>query len=246
MLNYRKTMDLKNIFESMVDREAIIKSLFLDIPELDNFQFSVTNEYDDSNYSDQVTLFAINGHYVDYEGRYEDEEDYGGEREREGDESKLPRIRVSSQISAIMDVAHEIGNYYGYDDHKIEREDFESKRLQKIEKERMRYLQSYISKEEIEEEWFLKADPKWACYYAQDHGKFNKEIEEAIFCQEGRMQEAYMYAQAIKKPLNEKIENYFMTKNLISPNENDDIWLKEYLRFKQTLKKPKVKQNSGE
>lgn len=242
MLNFRKTMDLKRLFERMVSMESVIASVFKDNAELESFGFSCRSEYDDNNYSDFIELTKVNEHRVDYEGRYEDEDHYEGpEGDEEEEKSNLPRLN-QSVIHALMDVVSTIGNYYGHDEHVIRRSEYAStKNRTQNSKEEQRYLNSYISKEPIEDEWFLKADPKWAAYYAQDHGKFSKEVETALFCADGRMEYAFMYSQALKKPLPKNIENYFTTKNLVDPNEKDDVWFKEYLKFKNHLNKTKVK-----
>ncbi len=242
MLNYRKTTDLKRLFENMVSREMVVASVFKDNPELESFEFSCRSEYDDNNYSDFIELTRVNEHYVDYEGRYEDDNSYEGpEGIDEEKKSNLPRLN-QDVIQALMDVVSTIGNYYGHDEHVIRRSDYvNTKNRTQNSKEEQRYLNSYISKEKIEDEWFLKADPKWAAYYAQDHGKFSKEVETKLFCVDGNMIYALMYAQALKKSLPKHIENYFTTKNLVDPNEKDDIWFKEYLKFKNHLNKTKVK-----
>lgn len=240
MLNFRKTMDLKRLFGNMVKTDCVIASVFRDNLELSNFEFSCRSEYDDNNYSDFVELTKVNGHSVDYEGNYEGEDGYEGPDSES--ESDLPRL--SRDVAhALMDVVSVIGNNFGHDDHIIRRENYPTNRKCKgdLDKDEQRYLKSYVANEKIEEEWFLKADPKWAAYYAQDHGRFSKEIETALFCDTGRMEYAFMYAQALKKPLPKHIENYFTTKNLVDANEKDDLWFKNYLKFKKHLEKEKVK-----
>lgn len=242
MLNYRKTTDLKRLFENTISREMVIASVFKDNPELESFEFSCRSEYDDNSYSDFIELTKVNEYRVDYEGRYEDDDDYGGQESEDDEEkSNLPQLN-QEVIYALMDVVSTIGNYYGHDDHVIRRSEYANKNNRtQNSKEEQRYLNSYLSKEPIEDEWFLKADAKWAAYYAQDHGRFNKDLETELFCRDGRMIYAFMYAQAIKKPLSKHIENYFTTKNLVDPNEKDDVWFKEYLKFKKHLEKSKVK-----
>lgn len=240
MLNFRKTMDLKRLFGMMVNMDCVISSVFKDNPELENFEFSCRSEYDDNNYSDFIELTKVNGHSVDYEGNYDDEDGYEGP-ESDDNESDLPRLS-KGVVHAIMDVVSTIGNHYGHDDHIIRREEYVNRNIKNgLDKVEKRYLKSYVTKEKIEDEWFLDVDPKWATYYAQDHGKFSKEVENKLFCVESRMEYAFMYAQALKKPLSQHIENYFTTKNLVDPNENDDKWFKEYLKWKQHLEKTKAK-----
>lgn len=242
MLNYRKTTDLKRLFENTISKEMVIASVFHDNPELESFEFSCRSEYDDNNYSDYIELTEVNEHRVDCEGLYEDDDNYGGpEGDEEEEKSNLPRLN-QEVIYALMDVVSTIGNHYGYDDHVIRRGEYKKIKIgNQNSKEEQRYLNSFLSKEPIEEEWFLNVDPKWATYYAQDHGRFSEKVENELFCKDERMIYAFMYSQAIKKPLSEYIENYFTTKNLVDPNDKDNVWLKEYLKFKKSLKKSKAK-----
>lgn len=240
MLNFRKTTDLKRMFENMVGTDTIIASVFKDNPELEHFEFSCRSEYDDNNYSDVTDLTKVNGHRVDYDGRYSDDSDYAGDEEADDNESDLPRLN-QAVVHAIMEVVSTIASQFGHDDHIIRRSNFSNRTRNSLSKEEQRYLKSYITKEEIEEDWFLSRPAKWAAYYAQDHGKFSKEAETKIFCVETHMEYAFMYAQALKRPLPKHIENYFTTKNLVDPHEDDDRWFKEYLKWKQNLEKVKSK-----
>jgi len=235
MLQYRKRSDIQYLLEKIVDHNDIIAALFLDNPELEHFEFSVRSEYDDNNYSDVSDIVAVNGHYVDYDGCYVDDENYNGNYEVEDSKSDLPRM-IGPVVSAIIDVVNEYGRTFGHDDHKITRE-YALSRANKNRADRAgaKYLKSYLSKSKIDETWFLKQDAKWAAYYAEDHGKFRKEIETQIFCQKGNMMDAYMYAQALGRPLSESIENFYTTCNLVDPLDSDVVWFKEYLKWKQNL-----------
>ena len=243
MLKFAKRSDLNRMFRQMISTDYLVQSVFEDDPELDNFVFNCTSEYDDSNYSDHVVLETVNGHRVDYNGRYDDDEDFDEyDYKPEDYQTDLPRVHQST-VDNIVYLVGEIGHDYGYDEHTVSRSDvLGRKRRSQVESDGLRYLKSYISKTEIESEWFLKHDPKWACYYAEDHGRFSKEVELALFCKQGHMREAFMYAQAIKKSLPKAIENFFVTHNLLGSEHNDDkSWLKMYLKFKDSLNKSKVK-----
>lgn len=238
MLQYRKRSEISYLLNKITDYRDIIAGIFLDNPELEHFEFSVRSEYDDNNYSDVCDIVAINGHYVDYDGRYQDDENYQG-REDEPDRSDLPRMS-RMVVEAVMDIVNEYGRSFGHDEHKITRDyalNTAKKSNKGYDRAGTKYLKSYLSKEKIEDSWFLKADPKWAAYYAEEHGRFNKEIETQIFCKKGRMMEAYMYAQALGRPLPKEIETFYTTHHLVDPNENDEMWFKEYLKWKQHLLK---------
>jgi hypothetical protein len=237
MLNYNKKSDLKRLFDNIIDTNSLVESVFLDNPDLQSFSFSCISEYDDNNYSDQNNLISVNGHGVDYEGRYEDEDGYEGIELNE--KSNLPRVN-SHAVMAIMDVVADIGNYYGYgEDHEITRDSVHN--TNRKDRIGMKYLKSYFSGAEIEEEWFTKHDPKWAAYYAQEHGRFSKEAEVKIFCNPNCMREAFMYAQALNRKLPVHIENFFVTHHVVGTiGKSDDIWLKEYLKFKQHIENKKL------
>lgn len=238
MLQYRKRSDLQVLLEKITDYRDILAGIFLDNPELEHFEFSVHSEYDDNNYNDVCDIVAVNGHYVDYSGRYQDDEHYQGAGE-DAERSDLPRM-IHPIVEAVIDFVNDYGKTYGQDDHKITREFAlaDSKKSSRgSDREGAKYLKSYLSKEKIEDSWFLKADPKWAAYYAEENGRFAKEIETKIFCKKGRMMEAYMYAQALKRPLPEEIETFYTTHNLVDPDEGDNLWFKEYLKFKKNLTK---------
>lgn len=246
MLNFAKRSDLHSLFQQMISKDYLVRSVFEDCPELDHFCFSCSSEYDDNNYSDHVSLQIVNGHKVDYNGRYPDDpdfDDYGYDENMH--KSDLPRVSQAI-VDNISYLVNEIGNDYGYSEEiTISRDDMMSnKKKNNIDRAGLRYIKSYVSKEKIENEWFLKNPLKWACYYAEDHGRFDKELETLLFMKQGVMREAYMYVQATKKPLPKEIETFFVTHNLLgSEDTNDAVWLKEYLRLKDRLKKEKSKQN---
>ena len=75
MLNYDKQYDIRQVLNRIVTEDDLITALFQDIPELQEFTWSVTNEYDDNNYSTQVDLTSINGHHVDYDAEYDEEDE---------------------------------------------------------------------------------------------------------------------------------------------------------------------------
>lgn len=241
MLQYRKRSEIQYLLGKIVDYNDIMAGLFLDNPELEHFEFSVRSEYDDNNYSDVCDIVAVNGHYVDYEGYYSDDENYNGDRDANDNDSNLPRM-IYPVVSAIIDFTNEYGKGFGHDEHKITRE-YALSRAKKTRTDRAgaKYLGSYLSKSKIDESWFLKQDTKWAAYYAEDHGRFSKEIETQIFCKKGNMMEAYMYAQALGRPLPKQIETFYTTSHLVDPDETDAVWFKAYLKWKQNLLK-KVEQ----
>jgi hypothetical protein len=239
MLNYSKITKIKNVCERFVTIENLIASIFEDNPELVTFSYSCTNEYDDNNYSDYTRLVSINGHSVDYDGEYE--EDYADE---ENVESTLAKITDKELIWGLQDLVNSIGTHFDRgEDIELSRDNYAMKkrrRLGKDEKAELDYVISYLSGNDLPDEWFLNNDPEYASYYAQDHGRFSKEMETKLFANKGCMRAVYMYAQAIGKPVLEEIETFFVTHNIVgSENEEDNKYLKKYLALKDTLKKKK-------
>lgn len=236
MLNYNKMSEIQHILKNSVSINTLIASVFEDCPDLKEFCFSCTNEYDDNNYSDYTRLTSVNGHHVDYDGEYEGDEE-------EGEESTEKKIEDKSVIESLVNLVHDIGTEFGHgDDIVCRREDYTFRKVGKKtkgQKAEMEYICSYLTGDELDKEWFLKNDPKFACYYAQDHGAFGKDLEMILFCKQGRMYHAFLYAQAIKKPLRQEIETFFVTHSVVGTKkaEEDAQWLKKYLILKESFKK---------
>ncbi len=229
MLNFDKQYSIRRVLERVVTEDDLIAAVFSDIPELQEFTWSKTNEYDDNNYSDYSRLTHINGYCVDYDGDYED--DF-----TEPEESDMPRIEDANARHTIRDLVDSICDGFDHrEEITISREHYLPKVIQtvraKADQEELDYVRSYISKTTLPDKYFLKmSNPKWAIYYADDHGRFNEDLEFKIFAQEGRMHYAYLYARhIIKGPLPEKIENFYVLNN----SEEDKEDLKVYLEFKQ-------------
>ena len=233
MLRYNKQRDLADVFRFIVNNDSLIRGIFLDNSDLEHFYYACTSEYDDNNYSTYTRLTHVNGHPVDYNWNYVGEEEYEGEYEK--DDSNLPLMN-KNVVAALADIVDRIGAEYGYNEqHEIKREDYsDAKRIK--DKVAYRYLKSYFGNEKIEDEWFLKNEPKWAAYYAEENGRFSKEMETQIFCKAGFMQEAFMYAQALNRSLPSHIEDFFMTHSVLGTmDERDLVWFKEYSKFKKEL-----------
>jgi hypothetical protein len=228
MLRFNKLYDIKRTLENVVSNDDLIRAVFEDIPELQEISFGVTNEYDDNNYSDYVRLTAVNGWVIDYEDEYED-----------GDEqtSDMPKIEDMNKVGTIRDLVEMVGKEFGYnEDHKIDRAyAMRHKNVKKkAEKAEMKYIMSHLMGKRLPENFFVRADPKWALYHALDHGRFKPETEFKIFAREGYMCDALRYAEEILKgPLDEKIENFFILNS--QPDSRDYENLKKYLEFKKSI-----------
>jgi hypothetical protein len=75
MNHFRKIRDIRKASRRLVENSDLLVALFKDIPELQNFTFSVSQEYDDNNYFDSVRLVEINGHAYDFDGYDDDSEE---------------------------------------------------------------------------------------------------------------------------------------------------------------------------
>lgn len=227
MINFDKMYDIRQALENIVSNDDLIKAVFDDIPELETISFSVTNEYDDNNYSDYTRLTAVNGWSISYDDEYEEEEQT----------SDLPQIDIE-KVGSIRDLIEIVGKDFGYsEDNTIDRAYAQrNKRRKKSaeEKAEMKYILNHVMGKKLKENFFVKASPKWAIYHAADHGKFSPEAEFKIFAKEGRMLHAFRYARKILKgPLSEKVENFFILNS--QPDSEDYEELKEYLEFKKNL-----------
>lgn len=235
MINYRKKSDIRFAMTNLVgiSSEELIATLFEDNPNLVSIEFSKSNEYDDSNYYDSCELTAINGYSWDVceeTYAYDDSED--GE-DRESLEDKIVDVEV---IAACREMVDLVGKDFGYGEHTLSRNDYAAKRKRTQEEKTIaKYICSFLNKEKIDDEKvFLKAEPKWALYYAHDFGPFkDKDVEHKVFTKKGRMEYAYFYAvHVLKGKLPENIENFYILDSFNKTKEDKD-WLVKYLEFKK-------------
>lgn len=227
MLHFNKLYDIRRILENVVSEDDLIRAVFEDAPELQEFTWSVTNEYDDNNYSDYVRLTTVNGWRLDYDDVYEEEQD-----------SDLPKIEDMNVVGTVRDLVEIVGKDFGYgEDQKIDRSyAMRHKRSKKSfeDKATAKYIMSHLMGKKLPENFFVRVDPKWALYHALEHGSFKPETEFKIFARNGHMFCARRYAQEILKgPLDEKTENFFILNS--QPDTPDYEDLKKYLEFKKNV-----------
>ena len=242
MLEFYKNSDIRETLKSIVSDRQLISSLFRSVPELNSIGFSVTNEYDDSNYYDNVVMQSINGYsWNPYEDCYDDElEDYDGSSNNP-DGKKLDK----EVIEACTNLIQEVGKDFGYgDDNSLRRSDYiPEMSMPKSDREFKKFVLDLESGNKIEDESVLvkialKFDAKWALYYAFDHGRLSKETEDKIFLKKGNMREAYLYSvHVLKDVLPKNIEDFHVL-NGFGKKKNDSAdkeYLNSYLEFKKTL-----------
>lgn len=243
MYNFDKQYDIRHVLERFVTEEELISAVFQDIPELLEFTFSVTSEYDDNNYSTYTRVSTINGRHVDYDADYDEDEDESNE---------MPKIECKESREKIMELVDLISEKWGFgEDHRISRDNYVPKPQRKRpgqvfggsisrkpESEEVEYVRAYMNGTTLPDDYFTKLDnKKWAVYYADDHGRFSPELEFKIFAKQGEMRSALRYAQAIKAPLHEKVENFFVLNN----SKDDKKHLQMYLDFKKNLSPKKIR-----
>lgn len=218
---YKKLSDIRYALERTVDAESLIYAAFRDCPNVKEFSYSYTQEYDDNNYSDYEVLNSVNGHRVDYEGNY-DEEDDG--------ESELPRVSMR-EIEVFQNLVQDIAKHHERgEDMVVERDNHNRSHSYCPDESMNTYLRSFLFKEKISTDFFVENEAKFALYYADDHGRFSEEDEFRIFAQQGRMFTAFEYAKhIIKGQLPEKVENFF----ILNGNEDDKESLAEYIEYKK-------------
>jgi hypothetical protein len=236
MLNFDKIYEIHSALKRVYTESDMIAAVFADCPELETFNFSVTSEYDDNNYSDQIQLTAINGRPVDYDAEYEDEDEEG---------EYGPKVDSATRAS-LLDLVDLVGDSFGHsDDHLIKRGIFLSKKKKSFVrgKPEIQYAIAHVSGGKIENEWFLNNDSKYAAFYAEDHGRFSKDMEMKLFAGKNMMRCCLMYAQALRKPLPKHLENYWMTRCVLDSlhidcTEKDVEHFRKYVAFRDGLKKP--------
>jgi len=233
MIKLDKLLYIKNELERIISPDEIISAAFDGCPELVEFSFRKSNEYDDNNYSDHLELLYVNGHRVDYNGEYEEEDE---EYEEERKKSSLPKL-PNWVGSNLVDLIHEVGNEWDYSDEiTVSRENYKNKksRKSKEDKESRRYLCSHLSGKRLPESFFIKcSNPKLALYYAIEHGRFSSEAEFKILAKEGRMWYALRYAQEIiGGVLPKEIENFFILNDKAEHEDHEK--LQEYIAWKNT------------
>lgn len=218
MNNFNKMYDISRVMKRIITPDDLIAALFADIPELNEFTWSVTSEYNDNDYSTYTNLTSVNGRLVNYEAEYED-----------GDE-ELPSLSHEARNN-VMELVNAVGEKFGYaDEHTASREDYIPKKKRtyyaSADKEELQYVTAWMKKSTLPKKYFENlGNVKWANYYAMDHGRFSPELEFKIYAQEGRMWDALQYACCIGSRLAMEVENYF----ILNAGEDDKKYLQIYM-----------------
>lgn len=232
MIHFEKAQAIKNQFSKIISDQDLIRSLFLDIPDLQCFTIEKTNEYNDENYTDYMQVLSVNNYNVDYDLNYDEEMNV-----EENNLIKIKEEYLGSFGSLIYELSYvEYGETtFSRENYDLNEDSFSKSILENIQRTVSKYAISFISETSLDVDYFVNKnpsthenDPRYAVYYAMDRGRFNPEDEFKIFAQKGRMKQAYEYAKCvIKGNLPEKIENFFILND--SVDEDDHEQLQRYL-----------------
>jgi len=246
MIEFYKNLDTKNALNHIIDNRVLVTALFKDIPDLKSVSFSCSSEYDDNNYYDSVHVTEINGWaYSHYEACYLDEleEDYQHGLKNNPIGKRLDK----DSCMACLELVDEVGKGFGHCDHSFKREEYFNEVIgpQVLCKKTLEFnkfiLNLACGNLQQDESIFKRIDSKWALYYAFDHGRLSKEVEDKIFLKKGNMKSAYLYSvHILKDVLPKNIEDFHIlnsfSKNKKNETKNtDQEYLGKYLEFKKTL-----------
>jgi len=229
VLKYERLAWIRTVLERMISDDDIFAALFESCPELDNFEWEKSSDYDGKDFSEHVQILSVNGYSVDSDGAYYKEED--------DVENDLPR--VSEKVtSSIADAITSLSNWrWDYNVHTIHRKQClynynYNKKKKDVESEVVLKIASGCK---VKESLFKKdMAAEWALYYSVEHGRFKDEF--GIWAHKGRMHCARRYAmEVVKGPLPAAVENFFILND--SQDSPDHADLKEYLEFKQSFEK---------
>jgi hypothetical protein len=234
-------------------KRKLLYLLFKEIKNLNSLEFSVSSEYNDNNYFNDIRLNSVNNiniepysysYFVDKKGTIlnKDPDEYGsGDRDREGLEPVLEKnlIVASDELVWIGRVVQEVGLMYDYGDHVLNREDF-----QELSYESNFYsdhLGDDVAPSDFENDWnvlkelltrktgeFKGVDPRLTLIYSI----FNKLDKNQENCFKENLEYAYYYAKyVLKDKLPKEIDNLFKMKSFEKEglNEREKHFLNLYL-----------------
>lgn len=217
--------DVKQTLSRVVDLDDLVSALFADYPDLISFQFDVTNEYDDNNYSDYTRLQEVNGWAVDYDGEYEEDEDEEGSQFAHA----MPKASENA-VQQVMAINEYVESKHGYGSHEFHRDDFPASDSDDRLKNdpNLEAATACINGTKVSVETLLKADEKWILHYARIHGRYSPEDEFTLIARKDMMWIVDDYAELFG-PIEEKTLNYFIL-SLTSEDDNYEQ-LQDYLEW---------------
>jgi hypothetical protein len=213
--------EAKSALSRAIDFDDLLCALFAEHPDLHSFEFQVTNEYDDNNYSDYSRLVEVNGRRVDCDGRYEDDEEEDGE---------IPNM-PEEIIDDIVWLSEYIKEKHGHGDHNFVRGDYKGGGSSFRGKANMECALAILDGRKVATSVLLEAGERWIIRHAELHGRYKKEDEFLLFAREGMMGAAMEYAKMVGH-LSEKTLNYFVLTMNSESHEYDS--LQEYLKWTKT------------
>jgi hypothetical protein len=245
MIECIKSAEIRDALKNESDSKNVnlLRDLFVEIPTLKSVGFCKSNEYNDNDYSDYLSVTSING--VNFnDGYYVDELDNvikDFPQEMPDNNYEVPFI-----VSTLESLLEE----YGYDDYLETRESVLSTPRKKESKDKAfnAYYIALKTGEKVNDLSVFKNNPNWALYYSMDvlKDRLPRELE-SVFKKDIRF--AYYYAKnVIKGSLPEMIEKHFLQKAkniLLETFENKDsyvhpeekYYLRKYVEFTNGVKK---------
>jgi len=196
--------DVKAALGRTVSLDSLVAAVFREDSELQEFHFDVTSEYDDNNYSDYTRLTYVNGHHVDYDYEY-DEDDLSAEGE---EDNPLPKVGKET-MNKIALLGDEIRERFGYGEQKFSRSDYEhgSGEL-KLDADTICAL-SILKGESVPVDTLLEASARWVLHNARLQGRYSEEDEFRLMARKEMIHVARVYAEE-HGPLSDKTLNFFV------------------------------------
>jgi hypothetical protein len=229
MIEIINGLNLVNFLEKEKEniKRKLLYLLFKEIKNLNSLEFSVSSEYNDNNYFNDIRLNSVNtiniepytyNYFVDEKGTIlnNDPDD------SEGFEPVLEKnlIVSSDELELIGRVVQEVGLMYDYGDHILNREDFQE--LSYKSHFYNDHLGDDVVPDDFENDWnalkellirktsgFKGVDPRLTLIYSV----FNKLDKNQENCFKENIEYAYYYAKhVLKDKLPKDLENYFRMK----------------------------------
>lgn len=216
-MKYQRLRDLQRTMGGIVERDELAAALFAEVPELEEFTWVKSQEYDDNNYFDNIQVKSINGHPYGYDGYDDDEAD--------DEKSSLPKVE---QVHLIEDLIVAISDHYDFSDDEIEFRrgdylDVTPGEKSDYERDKKQYFLSMLSGSRLPDEFFAGKDPQLAIYHAIDHGRIGNEAE--VFAVRGNMSQVLDYARVVGGRVSDEVEKFF----ILDSHEDDKESLKQYI-----------------
>jgi len=221
MSHFNLLYDIHECLRDSVSVLKIIGVLLKEHPELEIFNYSVTNEYDDNNYSNHSRLVSINGYCINYDGDLVDIDD-----EPYAVDFTTGMVRPGvGLINKLLRLGDMIDVTYGEGDHIFNRDDFLISTFSEcVSSSNLKFVNSFLHREKMDIDELLSRGMQWVINYALFHGKFLESEEYKLFAIRSNMCWAFEYAMVVGE-LSDVVLNYF----ILSDDVVDKKSLQDYI-----------------